>query len=118
MKTAVYKQYKELWDRRRRKEEEELDRKKELLIRKVRLCARRLKELGSKRVILFGSLAAGRFRKESDVDIAVEGLSADAYFKALGIFEETLGDVSFDLVDLKEALPTVIKRIEKEGIPL
>jgi predicted nucleotidyltransferase len=118
MKTAAYKKYKEAWVRRRKKEEDELERKRELLIRKLRVCARRLKKLGGKRVILFGSLAVGRFRKDSDVDIAVEGLSVDAYFKALGIFEETLGDVSFDLVDLKEALPTVIKRIEKEGIPL
>jgi predicted nucleotidyltransferase len=118
MTTATYKQYKEAWDRRRRREEEDLNRKRELLIRKVRQCARKLKALGGKRVILFGSLAAGKFRKDSDVDIAVEGLSVDAYFEALGIFEEKLGDVSFDLVDLKEALPTVVKRIEKEGILL
>ncbi len=73
MKTEIYKQYKEAWDRKLKKEEKELSRKREFLIRKVRLCARKLKELGSKRVILFGSLATGRFRKDSDVDIAVEG---------------------------------------------
>jgi predicted nucleotidyltransferase len=118
MKAETYKQYREVWDKRLEKEEEKLDRKRELLIRKVRLCARKLKKLGGKRVILFGSLAAGKFRKDSDVDIAVEGLSVDAYFKALGILEETLDDVTFDLVDLKEALPLVIKRIEREGIQL
>lgn len=118
MKTETYKLYKEAWYKRRKKEEEDLARKRELLTRKVRLCARKLKELGGKRVILFGSLVTGNFRKDSDVDIAVDGLSVDAYFKALSILEETLDDVNFDLVDLKEALPSVIKRIEREGVQL
>jgi predicted nucleotidyltransferase len=118
MKTETYKRYREAWDRRLKKEEEQLNRKRGLLIKRVRLCARKLKELGGKRVILFGSLATGRFRKDSDIDIAVEGLSVDAYFKALGLLEETLDDVTFDLIDIKEALPTVLKRIEREGIQL
>jgi predicted nucleotidyltransferase len=118
MKTDTFKQYREAWDKRLKREEEKLDRKRELLIRKVRLCARKLKKLGGKRVILFGSLATGTFGKDSDVDIAVEGLSVDAYFKALGILEETLDNVTFDLVDMKEALPSVIKRIEREGVQL
>jgi len=110
--------YREAWDRRLKKEKEELGRKRELLIKKVRLCARKLKELGGKRVILFGSLATGMFRKDSDIDIAVEGLSVDAYFNALGILEEILEDVTFDLIDVKEALPSVLERIESEGIQL
>jgi len=118
MKTETYKRYRVAWDRRLKKEEEELERKKGLLIKKVRLCAEKLKELGGKRVILFGSLAVGRFRKDSDVDIAVEGLSVDAYFKALGVLEEMLEDVTFDLVDVQEALPSVLRKIEREGIEL
>ena len=61
-------------------------------------------------------MAAGRFRKGSDVDIAVEGLTVKAYFRALGIVEDILGEVPFDLVDMKEALPSVKKKVEKEGI--
>lgn len=118
MKTETYKQYREAWDRRLKEEEEKLYRKKEHLVKKVKLCARKIKELGGKRVILFGSLVTGKFRKDSDIDIAVEGLSVDAYFKALGILEETLDDVTFDLIDLKEALPSVKKRIQREGIEL
>ena len=118
MKTETYKRYREAWDSRLKEEEKQLDRKRGLLIKRVRLCAQKLKELGGKRVILFGSLATGRFRKDSDIDIAVEGLSVDAYFKALGILEEMLDDVTFDLIDIKEALPTVLKRIEREGIQL
>jgi predicted nucleotidyltransferase len=118
MRIETYKQYKEAWDRKLKEKERELERKRELLLRKVQSCARILKKLGCRQVILFGSLATGRFGKYSDIDIAVEGLSVDAYFKALGILEETFDNVTFDLIDLKEALPSVIKRIEKEGIPL
>lgn len=118
MKTDIYKNYQEAWDRRLRKEEEALEKKRGLLIKKIRLCAEKIKKLGAKRVILFGSLATSYFRKDSDIDIAVEGLSVDAYFKALGILEEILGDISFDLVDMQEALPSVLKKIEKEGIEL
>jgi predicted nucleotidyltransferase len=118
MKTETYKQYRETWDRRLKKEEQELERKRGLLFKKVRLCAEKLKELGGRQVILFGSLAIGTFRKDSDVDIAVDGLSVDAYFKALGILEEILEDVTFDLVDIQEALPSVLRKIEREGIEL
>jgi predicted nucleotidyltransferase len=116
METETYKRYREAWDRRRKKEVEELDRKRGILIKKVRLCAQKIKDLGAKRVILFGSLATGNFRKDSDIDLAVEGLSVNGYFKALGILEEILEDVNFDLIDTKETIPTVMKRIEREGI--
>jgi predicted nucleotidyltransferase len=116
MKTAAYMEYRQAWDRRLKREEKELELKKELLFNKVRLCADKLRDLGARRITVFGSLATGRFRKDSDVDIAVEGLSAVAYFKALGLLEEMLDDISFDLVDMKEALPSVARRIKSEGI--
>ena len=118
MTTEAYKQYRKAWERRLKEEESKLYRGKEHLMKQVNVCARRIKKLGGKRVILFGSLATGRFRKDSDIDIAVEGLSVDTYFKALSILEEELQDVRFDLIDMKEALPSVIKRIEREGIGL
>lgn len=40
------------------------------------------------------------------------------YFKALGVIEDILGDVPFDLVDMREALPSVRVKIQKEGIPI
>lgn len=118
MKEKFYRQYKEAWDRKRQKEEEALLKRKSLLTQKVKLCAEKLRELGGKKVILFGSLATGTFRKNSDIDIAVEGLSVNGYFKALGVLEEIFEDIEFDLVDLKEALPSVLKKIEREGIQI
>ncbi len=38
---------------------------------------------GARRVILFGSLTRDRFTKESDIDLAVEGLPPTRYFEVL-----------------------------------
>ncbi|MDP2682115.1 MAG: nucleotidyltransferase domain-containing protein [Deltaproteobacteria bacterium] len=108
--------YKKAWDNRRRLEEEMLMLRRIRLMEKVKECAIAIKRIGGKRVVLFGSLATGRFRRGSDVDIAVEGLSSNAYFKAIGLIEEILGDIPFDLVDMEETLPTVRQKIEREGV--
>jgi predicted nucleotidyltransferase len=42
-----------------------------------------LKKHGAKRIILFGSLRQGeRFHRGSDIDLAVEGIPAQAFFRA------------------------------------
>lgn len=118
MSIIQYAEFRKTWIERKRREEQEVSMLHALLMEKVKVCANEIKKLGGKRVILFGSLASGRFRKGSDVDIAVEGLTAKAYFRALGVVEEILGDVPFDLVDMKEVLPSVKRKVEKEGIIL
>ena len=116
MSNIQYVKFRKAWGERKRREERDVSALQAILIEKVKVCANEIKKLGGKRVILFGSLAAGRFRKGSDVDIAVEGLTVKAYFRALGVVEDILGEVPFDLVDLKEALPSVKEKVEKEGI--
>ena len=108
--------YKKAWDNRRRLEEERLRLRRIRLMEKVKECAIAIKRIGGKRVVLFGSLATGRFHRGSDVDIAVEGLSSKTYFKAIGLIEDILGDIPFDIVDMEETLPTVRQKIEREGI--
>jgi predicted nucleotidyltransferase len=55
-------------------------------------------------VFLFGSLADARwFSPDSDVDLAVEGMSGDAYWKAWRLVEETIADRAVDLVDIETA---------------
>lgn len=108
--------YKKAWDNRRRLEEKMLRLRRIRLMEKVKECAIAIKRIGGKRVILFGSLATGRFHRGSDVDIAVEGLSSKTYFKAIGLIEEILGDIPFDLIDMEETLPTVRQKIEREGV--
>lgn len=118
MSLLQYKEFRKTWIERKRREEQEVLALQSLLMKKVKLCASEIKKLGAERVILFGSLATGRFRKGSDVDIAVEGLTVKTYFKAIGLVEDILGDIPFDLVDLKEALPSVKEKLGKEGIIL
>ncbi|MDB9525398.1 nucleotidyltransferase domain-containing protein [Oscillatoria sp. CS-180] len=40
-------------------------------------------EFGATRVIVFGSLARDRFTENSDIDLAVEGITANRYFEAV-----------------------------------
>jgi predicted nucleotidyltransferase len=43
-----------------------------------------------KKIILFGSLAEGRFSRNSDIDIYIEGLKPENYYKALHKLEDFL----------------------------
>ena len=62
-------------------------------------CA--LKAVGAKEVYVFGSAAHGTFRENSDVDIAVSGLPAEVFFRAMAKASRALGR-PVDLVDLDQ----------------
>ena len=73
------------------------------------------KKYGAKRVLLFGS-AARPTGQVKDIDLAVEGLAADLFFKFYG---ELISDLSkpVDLIDLgRKTMFTNL--VSKEGIPL
>lgn len=62
-------------------------------------CAQKLvEEFGATRVYLFGSLAEGRFRLTSDIDLAVEGLAPEKFFKASAAISRFAGDFDVDLI--------------------
>lgn len=44
-----------------------------------------------KKIMLFGSLAEGRFGRSSDIDLYIEGLKPENYYKALHKLEDLLG---------------------------
>ena len=69
---------------------------------------------GVRRVWLFGSFAWGGAHEGSDVDLAVEGLPADALWPAQG---QLLGAApcSVDLVRIEEAPPALASRIRGKG---
>jgi len=70
--------------------------------------------LGATKVILFGSLLYGALQERSDVDLAVEGLPKEVYWRALMEVSDALGrDV--DLVPFEEALPSLAARIARVG---
>lgn len=73
----------------------------------------------AQKVWLFGSLAyRQRFTKWSDIDIAVEGISDDLYFKAVGEAISIAEDFKVDIVDIEECSQTLKENIEREGIIL
>ena len=80
-------------------------------------AADRLREHGATRVVAFGSLIWGTTHEQSDVDLAVEGVSADAYWAALGDLED-LFDCDVDLVRLETAHSGLCERIFRDGLVL
>jgi predicted nucleotidyltransferase len=66
------------------------------------------------RVVLFGSVAAGRVRNENfDIDLAVEGGTLTSLWL---LAEES--EFSVDLVDLDSVSPAFREMVEKRGIEL
>ena len=68
------------------------------------------------RVVLFGSLVDHeRAGERSDIDLAVEGLSASEYWDAWRRVEPLAGDARLDLVRLEQAAETLRRVVEDEG---
>jgi uncharacterized protein len=93
---------------------------REQMLDRVREVASELKSrFGVDRVILFGSLAHGaRFTDDSDIDIAVEGLESDDYWRAWEVAEEMLSDRVVDLVEIESATNSMKRTIFLYGISL
>jgi predicted nucleotidyltransferase len=69
--------------------------------------------------VLFGSLAhEAWFAPDSDVDLAVEGLASDDYWRARGLAEEIIGDRLVDLIEIETAGESLRRAIERYGIEL
>jgi predicted nucleotidyltransferase len=49
-----------------------------------------LKSMGARRVYVFGSVARGRARESSDLDLAVEGLPPATFYQTLAQLNELL----------------------------
>ena len=90
------------------------------LLKRVRNAATLLKTgYGAKRVILFGSLAhEAWYSADSDVDLAVERLPGDAYWRAWRAVEEIIGDRPVDLIEVEAARESLRSAIERSGLPL
>jgi predicted nucleotidyltransferase len=84
----------------------------------ARRLARLLHEdLGVRRVLLFGSLARGRFTEHSDIDLAVEGTDALSWYRALR-HADAITDFRFSLLPLEQASEHLRRTIEAEAIVL
>ena len=84
----------------------------------ARAAARRLGErVGVRRVILFGSLATGRFHPQSDIDLGVEGLPEGALVAALCAAAEGT-DFGVDIVPLERAPDHIRTAALAQGVVL
>ena len=72
--------------------------------RLVEKAANVLKSAGAHEVYVFGSVARGAGRPDSDIDLAVSGLPPERFFHAMGQAVKAIGR-PFDLIDLDENTP-------------
>jgi len=73
-----------------------------------------LLKLGAAKIILYGSLARGDYKADSDIDICYEGIPDESYFRAVAeCLMETQRRVS--VLDLKSIRGYLKQRILKEG---
>jgi len=88
--------------------------RREEALRAAEACAALLKErFGARRVVLFGSLAGDDFDRDfSDVDLAVEGLPPEEFFRAYSACWNLMPPgLALDLVPLERASPELRTRI-------
>lgn len=95
-------------------------RARELLLGRIREAATVLKtRFDARRVILFGSLAhAAWFTPDSDVDLVVEGLMSDDYWRAWRLVEEIIADRPVDLIEIETAGESLQRAIRRHGVEL
>ena len=72
-----------------------------------------LKQYGAQKVYLFGSTAKDTIHEDSDIDMAVEGLPPEVFFKAMGEVHSILGR-PVDLIDMDEQNPFT-QYLKQEG---
>ena len=71
------------------------------------------------RVVVFGSLVdEPLFHHRSDIDLAVWGIDADDYLRALADLLSPTSEFSFDLIAVEEAGPSLLATIERDGVEL
>lgn len=119
----MYEEYIRDWVERKKKEEEKMKVLSQKALKEAKRIAEVLREkYGVGKVVLFVSLAkylrgTGEFTERSDIDLAVEGLPKEKYFKVLSEINR-FSEFEIDLIDL-EGCPEFLKRlIKREGIEI
>jgi predicted nucleotidyltransferase len=106
------------WRRRWQAEEEAVQRRRSQALAEAERAARMLVErYGVRKVVLFGSLAWGRFQMTSDVDLAADGLAPERFFRAAADLSREIS-VPIDLKLISDCPPVLRRRIAEEGMVL
>ena len=112
--------YRATAQRRRQREQADLDRRRQQAWTAARQAARLLKtRFKATRVVVFGSLARGSgFTRWSDVDIAAWGIAQEDTFRAIGAILDMDTEIAVNLVDVNTCQPSLLEVIEQDGIDL
>jgi len=114
-RTKVDEKYLKAWrDRRKRCQE-----RNQRLAQQARVECEAMVDVlvngfGASEVILFGSLARGRFHSESDIDLAAAGIAKDQFFLALAAVNR-LSQRWVDLKPLEALEPYFYPRVLDTG---
>ena len=117
---VTYENYKEYWVKKRNCNVTSKKLRKTLLRKWAKKCAAILKErFHATSIYLIGSLTGDHtIHTRSDIDLAVDGLAEEQYYKAVGellIFLSPHIDASIDLIPLSDAIPSMRQVIETQG---
>ncbi|MEW6328435.1 MAG: nucleotidyltransferase domain-containing protein [Thermodesulfobacteriota bacterium] len=106
--------YKAGWEERTRRESAENEAARAKAVQVAQSLAEMLiKNYPVKKVVLYGSvIEPGRFKKTSDIDLAVEGLPKQHYFEALALLMEA-SPFEVDLKPLEDVSELLRQRIDK-----
>ena len=109
--------YRETLKRRQIAEQHQLAQRFERAWKVAEQAARFLKqEFEAERVVVFGSLTHGQwFSKTSDIDLAVWGLSPEAYLVALARLQDLAPEFKVDLIQMERCRPELGQEVLDEG---
>jgi predicted nucleotidyltransferase len=95
----------------------ERERERLRMIEEVRRAASALRaRFAYDELLLFGSLALGRFDRHSDIDLAMKGLAPEHFFKACAfLIHELSGNHDLDLKPYEDLDERLRRRIDGEG---
>lgn len=84
---------------------------------KIERIVNYLKEKGCSKILLFGSIAEGKYIRNSDIDIAVSGMNTKDFLRAIANLP-LIAKQQVDLVDLDDLPLKFRKSIEVSGVIL
>ena len=113
--------YAKFWKKKFKKKKKKLQKRRKNLLKYSEICSTTLiKEFHVEKVFLIGSLACkSKIHEKSDIDLVVEGLKSQNYFKALNrLFEIIPKKMNVDLITYENVSDQMKKIIDTQGVRL
>lgn len=116
----VMTKYRRSAQARQMAQQQEADQRRRVAWEVARQAARLLREtFGATRVVAFGSLVHGAwFNPDSDIDLAVEGVPAEAFWRAWAAVDRVNASFAIDLVAIEAASATFRTEFLNQGVAL